>query len=386
MRPAPPPAPPGPVRVHFVVSGLARAGTELRLLEIARRAPTDIAAHVCVTSEPLTLRPAFEDAGAAVSVVPVARPWTEWSAVRQVAREVAAARPHVINAFDLKGLILASVARRLVAPRARLVYHVVNLHSELRPSQAFVLWRLMRRADVVICESQNTRDEVIGERPLDGRVVVIPNGVDAEHFASDPGRRADARAALGYADDDFVLGTVANFRPEKNYELLVAGFRRLRERHPRMRLLCVGGGELFDRVRALVDGHGLADRVTLTGSVADVRPYLAAMDAFALCSHKDAFPNAVLQAMSTGLPTLCSRTGEFQTVMADGQAGLLFDAHDVDGFVATVDRVVADPGLRERLARTARRTIEERYTVTTMVERYADCFRALASAAAPPRS
>lgn len=379
------------VHVLFVISGLARAGTELRMLELARRLPADVATHFCIIGRPLTLLPELERAAASVRVIPVSRIWVEWATMRRILRYIADVRPGVVNAFDLKGLIIASLARLLARPRPRLVFHIVGLQFGVSRAQLSALWQLLRRADAVICESPHTREEVIGPRPVRGPVVVIPNGVDTDHFAPDAQRRADARASLGYDDAHCVLGTVANYQPTKNYALLITGFAQLSRRLPQVRLLCVGDGPQFQEMRGLVERLGVGPLVTMTGSVADVRPYLAAMDVFALCSFKEAFSNAVLQAMASGLPTLCSRTGEFQSVMADGRAGLLFDPEDEHDFVTTVARVVEDPTLRERLARGARRAIEERFTLATMVDGYAQFFReqgappAAARADAAPR-
>lgn len=335
--------------------------------------------HVCSTTAEVPLRAAFEEASAHVSVVPVRRPWRDWRAVREVSAQLSAWRPRVLNTFDLKGLMIATIVRSSLPAPVALVHHLVDLQHGTTPLERFVYWRLLSMGDAVICDAAVIKRDVIGNRRLRPSVRVIPNGVDADAYAPDVAERRAQRKALGYDDASFVIGTVANFRPEKNYPFLIDTFAELQRRVPRLRLLAVGNGPDHDAMRGQVASRGLSSVVQLTGQVPDVRPYLRAMDLFVLCSLQDAFSNAVLQAMATALPVVCSRTGEFETILADGQAGLLFAPGDREGFLGAVSRVLDDASLRQALSAGARNRVIRDFALTTMVERYAAFFRELAS-------
>jgi glycosyltransferase involved in cell wall biosynthesis len=366
--------------ILFLSSGLDRGGTELKLLELARRLPADLSVRVCSTSERVALRGDLERAGAVVTVVPVARPWLEPSRVLGIARAARRDAVRVVNSFDLKGLIIALTVRMIAGSRVRLIHHLVNLQFGLSRLHRAALWSLLQRVDVVVCDAASIAEELVGDRPMHPEVVVIPNGVDASAFAPpDPARRAHARRALGIGDDELLLGTIANFRPTKNYPLLLDAFALLFGEHPSLRLVCVGQGPQLEEVRARAGALGIERAVTFTGVVDDVRPLLAAMDVFVLASRRDAFSNAVLQALATGVPCICSRTGDHRRLMREIGA-LLFDSTSVDDCADALRRMVEDEGLRHRVAVEGRALVEAHYSTEVMVGRYAALFRAQASA------
>ena len=77
---------------------------------------------------------------------------------------------------------------------------------------------------------------------------------------------------------------------------------RLARARPNARLLCVGGGSQLEEMKRLADSLGLGGRVVFTGLARDIRPFVAAMDVFALCSQQEGNPNVVLQAMAITVP------------------------------------------------------------------------------------
>jgi len=75
---------------------------------------------------------------------------------------------------------------------------------------------------------------------------------------------------------------------------------------------------------------GIAARVRFVGGVSDVRPFLAAADAFVLPTLYDPFPNAVLEAMAAGLPVVTSTRCGAAEIVAEGETGFVRDALDID--------------------------------------------------------
>jgi len=115
--------------------------------------------------------------------------------------------------------------------------------------------------------------------------------------------------------------------------------------------------------------------VVFTGYVSDVARYLSAMDAFALCSKWEGLPNVVLQAMSGGLPIVCSNVGGCGEVVDDGSTGLLFSSGCRAGFSAAVMRLLGEQGLSDRLRLAGLLRVRDHFSLTAMVERYGTFFR-----------
>ncbi|HRE14440.1 MAG TPA: glycosyltransferase family 4 protein, partial [Usitatibacteraceae bacterium] len=101
---------------------------------------------------------------------------------------------------------------------------------------------------------------------------------------------------------------------------------------------------------------GIAGRVRFTGGVSDVKPFLAAADAFVLPTLYDPFPNAALEAMACGLPVVTSTKCGAAEIVREGENGFVRDALDVTGLADCLDRL--DPETARRLGEAARATVE----------------------------
>ena len=154
---------------------------------------------------------------------------------------------------------------------------------------------------------------------------------------------------------------------------------RLAAATPHARLLGVGGGPQLDEMKTLAQSLGLRDRAVFTGLVKDVRPMLAAMDAFVLCSHHEGNPNVVLQAMATALPVVSVTVGEVPFVIENGRSGLLVAPGDEDAFVDAISRLASDPGRCRAIGDAARRRTIERFSASQMIASYAALMKALAA-------
>ncbi len=365
-----------PVRVMFVIYGLARAGPELRILELARRFSQPTAVHVCVIGDDLTLLDEFRQTAAKVVVIPVRRAYLEWRQLRKIVSYVGEHDIRVVNSFNLKTLLVALAIKARYGRRVTLVHHMISLWDDLRSHQRRILWAALRWVDRIVCNGYVVRDEVIGGRKVGAIVSVIPNGVDCQHFQPTPEMRTTARRQLGLTDDQFVLGTISNIRPVKNYPFLLRTMARVAARYPHVRLLCVGGGPQLEETKRLAESLGVGDKVLFTGVAADVRPFLAAMDTFVLCSHKEGNPNVVLQAMAMGVPVISATIGEVPHLIQNGVSGLLFAPGDEPAFLAAIARMAGDERLRGSVGAAGRRQVNANYSSPQMVGGYEALMRA----------
>jgi len=371
-------------RVLFVIHGLGRAGPELRLLDFARHFPESTDVHVCTIDDyDLTLLEELRKTRANVTIVPVKRAYADWRQVAKVVSYIGQDQIAIVNSFGLKTLLVCLAAKLRYGRRIRAVHHVVDLWADLRWHQRAFMRLAMQCVDVIVCNGHAVKEAIIGSRAVAPRVTIVPNGVDCEHFRATPELRSAERRRLAFSPEDFVLGTVANVRPIKNYPFLLRTMRRIAAAYPHARLLCVGGGPQLEEMKDLAERLGLSGKVRFTGQVNDIRPYLAAMDAFALCSLKEGCPNAVLQAMAMSVPTVGSAVGEIPYLLEHGAAGLLIDPTDEDRFFAGVSRLVEDDMYRRTLAQAGRRQVEDKYSVARMIDKYVGLFDELAAEMRP---
>jgi glycosyltransferase involved in cell wall biosynthesis len=169
---------------------------------------------------------------------------------------------------------------------------------------------------------------------------------------------------------------VANLRPEKGHDTLLAAAPRILARYPDASFTFVGAGPKREALETLTRALGITDRVRFVGESRDPAPILAGHDLFVLPSRSEAFPNALIEAMATALPVVATDVGGIPEVVRPGVNGLLVQPDDIDALSDAVLALMDDPAAAAALGRTARADVERHYTIDRMVERFEQLYLA----------
>jgi glycosyltransferase involved in cell wall biosynthesis len=209
--------------------------------------------------------------------------------------------------------------------------------------------------------------------PLLRHYAVIPNAVDLGDFAG-PVDRAAVRASLGVPTGAPLLLMAGRISPWKGQHVFVEALARVRRTYPDVCGVIVGLAEEADgpgyagRVQAQAEALGLAQHLHMAGYRGDMPQVLAAADVVVHCSVKpEPFGRVIIEGMAAGRPVVASALGGAAEIIANRLDGLLTPAGDPDALAAAVQRLLADPGERERLGQAARRTVARRYQVDAHV-------------------
>jgi glycosyltransferase involved in cell wall biosynthesis len=132
----------------------------------------------------------------------------------------------------------------------------------------------------------------------------------------------------------------------------------------------VGGGELQDSLRASIAAAGLQGRIHLLGVRSDMADVLAALDVFAMPSHHEGLPMALLEAMAASRAVVASAVGSIPEVIRHGESGLLVPQKDVPALVSALQRLLTDAALRSLLGTQARQTVLEQYSAQRTAQSY----------------
>lgn len=231
----------------------------------------------------------------------------------------------------------------------------------------------LRAADRIVVVSEVLGEACARSGAAAERIVVNPNGADAERFR--PGVGGDALRRRLFPDSDagrgaLIAGFVGTFGPWHGVDALAEAIVRLPRDVP-VHFLLVGDGDRRPAVERRIAEGGAADRVVFAGRVAhaDVPAYLDACDIL-LSPHVpmpdgSAFfgsPTKLFEYMAMEKAIAASRLGQIGDVIEDGVSGLLLEPGSVDEIVAAIVRLAGDPELRARLGRAARARVLERYT------------------------
>ncbi|HMN31403.1 MAG TPA: glycosyltransferase, partial [Caldilineaceae bacterium] len=170
---------------------------------------------------------------------------------------------------------------------------------------------------------------------------------------------------------------VGRMSGEKNLEQLITFYRQISDEERRSHLLLVGGGPDIESYRALVQGLGLAERVTITGPVeyTQLPDSPALSDFFVTASVSEVHPLTLIEAAAAGLPTLGIRSPGVGDVVVDGVTGLLA-AENLLSFGLRFLRLVQDDDYRRSLGEAARATSTE-YSAERCARRVLHLYREL---------
>jgi glycosyltransferase involved in cell wall biosynthesis len=264
------------------------------------------------------------------------------------------------------------------APAGRLArLPVVHTKHGRNPGSALQLFtaRLAARCvDAFVAVSHETAAFARARREVgEGRLSVIPNGIELARFHPDPAARERIRAELGLGPGTWVVGTVGRLSPEKNQALLLRAVAPLLD--DRTRLVIAGDGALRQALGELATALGASDRIRFLGARRDVPRVLCALDAFALSSDSEGLPLVIPEAMATGLPVVATSVGGVPDVLDDGRTGFLVPAGDEAALRAQLARLRADRDLGQACGARARAAALERFSAERMLRDYLDLYQ-----------
>lgn len=239
----------------------------------------------------------------------------------------------------------------------------------------------LRAADQVttICDGLRADIAVRGVPPE--RITVIRNAVDVSLFKFGAEPDADLRRSLGL-EGATVVGFAGSFYGYEGLDLLIEAARQMLPRHPRLRLLLVGGGPQESNLRAQAAAAGMQDRVIFTGRVphADVQRYYELIDVLAyprlpIRLTELVTPLKPLEAMAQGRMLVASDVGGHRELIRHGETGFLFRAGDPAALAAAIEDILVRRSLWPQVRMQARRFVEVERTWVASVACYRDVYR-----------
>jgi len=234
-------------------------------------------------------------------------------------------------------------------------------HRELRDTRgaAAVATRVFSAASALLAVSAEVAAWLAHQPAAQGRVHLVPNGVDPDRF------RPDVPPALPAAPGIFTVGFVGSMKGWHGVPVLIDAFAALHERVPATRLLLVGDGPEQAAIVADLARKKLTDAAHLTGSAAprDVPALLTSMDA-AVAPYPDAkrfyfSPLKVYEYLASGRAVVASRVGQVAAIIEHEVNGLLCPPGDAGALADALQRLHDDPALVPRLGQAARTRVLE---------------------------
>lgn len=306
-------------------------------------------------------------------------------------------RPSIIQVEQgSKSLAYAQLItlNRLLGLKAKnLFFTWWNLPYQLRfPVSLLEAYNLKHTDGIVVGNRDGA--EILRDRGYQGKLRVMPQlGVDNSLFC--PQSQPELAAQLRIDSDDFVIGFVGRFVPEKGILTLIKSLENLRDRN--WKLLLLGRGELKAEIQQQAENLGfsgasgsLRDRLIWIESVphAEVYRYINLMNTLVLPSEtteqfktltsagwKEQFGHVLIEAMACQVPVIGSDSGEIPNVI--DQAGLVFPEGNVEALSDRLKSLMNDRSFAEELGQRGYQRVIEKYTNRALAKELLEFYRSL---------
>ena len=290
------------------------------------------------------------------------KPLQDWIAYREIRAVLAELKPELVTTHSNKaGLLGRLAARSLQIP----VIHTSHgfLFSGRPKSFNGRFYRLMEKiaaglGNIVIAVSQSEFEAAQRLKVIPAeKMTVVHNGL--------PDLEPLQLAAPTAAPPRLVM--VARFTEPKDHSTLVKALGNLKQCSWTLQLIGDGAGQ--NRVVRLAEDLGIAERISFLGVRADVPAILAGSQIFILSSKREGFPLSILEAMRAGLPVVASAVGGIGEAVVDGQTGFLIPAGNLVAMRESLEKLISEPRLRQKMGQAGRERFLEHFTLEQMVEK-----------------
>src|SRR5580704_4793994 len=290
------------------------------------------------------------------SLSPVAI-WTLWHWIRED-------QVSILHSHSGKDAWISGIAARLSEIRPT-TFRTRHITAPIKHRIAYS-WL----PDYLVVISCAMRNSFTFEHRVDpAKIVLITPCVDLRRFDCLPSRSV-IRRELGFSQDEFLIGMVAEFRGEKDHPTLVRAFRRFLDQVGHARLLLAGEeGRKGARIRDLVVRLELQKAVEFLGFRRDIPRIMRALDVSVLSSTREPFGQVLLEAMAAGTPVIATRVEGPLEVVQHGETGLLFEPGCDEALAKALLDIHDNNKFAMRLAHNALIRVRKEYDFERSIER-----------------
>lgn len=254
-----------------------------------------------------------------------------------IRQQVKKAKPDVVLAFGdwfsplvllaLYGLKFPVYISDRTSPDYKFRFPIPQLKKWLYPRSAGFIAQTPR--------AKVYKENIFGDRL---RIKVIPNALPPLDFNKGRGIQKTNKILF-----------VGRFEWEKDPEILIRAMSAIKEQHPDWNLEMAGTGPLLDKMKLLTECLHLSDKVIFLGKVKEVQRLYQESSIFVLPSIIEGFPNALIEAMSFGLPCICFADIPYESIVINKKNGIVLNKRDASNLAKAICDLIEYPRERERL-------------------------------------
>ncbi len=243
------------------------------------------------------------------------------------------------------------------------------------PFGRFQLNYLLKETDYLVAVSKATGTDFKEIGYPESRIIYIPNGVEIPT----KGKTLYDRAINAL--------TTARLSEEKGVDVLLRAFAIVVQQEKTLKLIVIGNGPLESELKRLAQSLGLVGSVDFIGMTRNVAQHLKSADIFVLPSRTEGLSNALLEAMSHGIPCVATNAGGNRELLGAGDEkipsqgyviarnGLLVNPDDVKGLSEAILYVIRNQGTAEEMGKRGRKFIDEHFSIDLVADKYISLYQ-----------
>lgn len=371
-----------PLRVVFIITGLATGGAEMMLLKLCSKLDRSrFTPCVISLSDKGIIGPRIEALGVPVYNLGMRQGSPSLAGFFRLRRLILTLRPNLIQGWMYHGNLAAS----LVAGSSAVVWGIRQSLYGLDNERVLTRWvirlgaALSRYPHAIAYNSRTSahQHEVFGFKQ--SRTCIIPNGFDTEVFQPDNNVRARIRQELGLSDNTILVGLIGRYHPMKDHRNFLNAASLLRQEFPDVRFLLAGCDVNTDNseLAAMIVEYHLSDRVLLLGERKDIPQLNAALDiASSASAWGEGFANVIGEAMSCGVPCVVTDVGDSAWIVGD-MGKVVMRCDPVALAAAWKSLIMLGCEGRKSLGLRARQRVIENFSLESVVKQYEDLYESL---------
>ena len=205
-----------------------------------------------------------------------------------------------------------------------------------------------KKADGAVFQTEEVRDWYEScLKDTDG--ITIPNAINPAFIRSPyDGEREKVIVGAGRLNE------------QKNFPLLISAFAKIAGKFSEHKLVIYGKGDLLESLKGLAAELGVGDRVEFPGFCDDMPERLERASMFVLSSDYEGMPNALMEAMASGLPCVSTDCGGggARFLIENGENGILVPQRDEDELATAMEKILSDEAFADKLGNNARKLQE----------------------------
>jgi len=313
-------------------------------------------------------------------------PFHDLLAIWELGQLVLKEKPDIVHLHSSKAGLVGSFSTRLFRPKTKIIYtsHGAAFSGSFpKFKKTLFLWAEKITAplkDKIICVSSNEKKLWLRNNAApEKKLTVVTNGLDlnilSKILPANEAREALAgqssaffKALIGRTAKTKLVGTIANFYPDKGLPFLIeAAAKFFNQTDQEVLFVVLGDGRERKLYEIMIAERGLNDKFILAGSVSDAIRYLPAFQVYVQPSLKEGFGYSVLEALAAGLPIVASYVGGLPELIKNEENGFLVLPRNPDMLAKKIMELLQNPALAAKFSQAAKQKIQE-FSLDKMVK------------------